>query len=301
MSRRTQGPSRFLLRFRLRGFHPLRHIFPDILTTFLFSFVDGPITPASAGLGSFPFARHYSENRFYFLFLQVLRCFSSLSLSSICARSGYTPFLVYGFPHSDIAGSLSAYDSPTRFAVCCVLLRLDVPRHPPNALSSLTLLSFRFAFLVYFLFRLLKKISLLFSSLYRFTDIQFSMFSQVSSRTPETKTYLPVFLLFLPRKEVIHPHVPVGIPCYDFTPIIKPTFDSSFLSVRPPASGVFDSHGVTGGVYKARERIHRSMADLRLLAIPASCTRVADCNPDYDSFFEFCSASRLRFPLFLPL
>ena len=46
MSRRTQGPSRFLLRFRLRGFHPLRHIFPDILTTFLFSFIDGPITPA---------------------------------------------------------------------------------------------------------------------------------------------------------------------------------------------------------------------------------------------------------------
>ena len=54
---------------------------------------------------------------------------------------------------------------------------------------------------------------------------------------------------FLPRKEVIHPHVPVGIPCYDFTPIIGPTLDSSLL----------DSHGVTGGVYKARERIHRGM------------------------------------------
>ena len=65
--------------------------------------------------------------------------------------------------------------------------------------------------------------------------------------------------LSLPRKEVIHPHVPVGIPCYDFTPIISPTLDSSFLAVRPPASGVTDSHGVTGGVYKARERIHRDM------------------------------------------
>ena len=61
------------------------------------------------------------------------------------------------------------------------------------------------------------------------------------------------------RKEVIHPHVPVGIPCYDFTPIISPTLDSSLLSVGPPASGVTNSHGVTGGVYKARERIHRDM------------------------------------------
>ena len=68
-----------------------------------------------------------------------------------------------------------------------------------------------------------------------------------------------LLLYFLLRKEVIHPHVPVGIPCYDFTPIISPTLDSSFLAVRPPASGVTDSHGVTGGVYKARERIHRSM------------------------------------------
>ena len=107
------------------------------------------------------------------------------------------------------------------------------------------------------------------------------------------------FLLL--RKEVIHPHVPVGIPCYDFTPIIDPTFDSSLLSVRPPASGVINSHGVTGGVYKARERIHRNMADLRLLAIPASCSRVADCNPDYDRVFEVRSISLSRFSLSLPL
>jgi hypothetical protein len=33
--------------------------------------------------------------------------------------------------------------------------------------------------------------------------------------------------IFLPRKEVIHPHVPVGIPCYDFTPIIYPTLGRS--------------------------------------------------------------------------
>ena len=70
---------------------------------------------------------------------------------------------------------------------------------------------------------------------------------------------LLITTLFLLRKEVIHPHVPVGIPCYDFTPVISPTLDSSFLAVRPPASGVTNSHGVTGGVYKARERIHRDM------------------------------------------
>ena len=61
------------------------------------------------------------------------------------------------------------------------------------------------------------------------------------------------------RKEVIQPHLPIRLPCYDFTPVINPTFDCALLAVRLLASGVTDSHGVTGGVYKARERIHRSM------------------------------------------
>ena len=83
------------------------------------------------------------------------------------------------------------------------------------------------------------------------------------------------------RKEVIQPHLPVRLPCYDFTPITDPTFDGSFpQGVRPPASGVADFRGVTGGVYKARERIHRGVADPRLLAIPASRSRVADCDPN---------------------
>ena len=63
----------------------------------------------------------------------------------------------------------------------------------------------------------------------------------------------------LPRKEVIQPHLPIRLPCYDFTPIIGPTLDGWLLSVTPPASGVSNFRGVTGGVYKARERIHRSM------------------------------------------
>ena len=61
------------------------------------------------------------------------------------------------------------------------------------------------------------------------------------------------------RKEVIHPHVLVGMPCYDLTPIIGPTLDGSLLTVMPPASGITNSHGLTGGVYKPRERIHRGM------------------------------------------
>ena len=69
--------------------------------------------------------------------------------------------------------------------------------------------------------------------------------------------YLIIYYCYLLRKEVIHPHVLVGIPCYDLTPIICPTLDGSFLAVRPPASGITNSHGLTGGVYKARERIHR--------------------------------------------
>ena len=64
---------------------------------------------------------------------------------------------------------------------------------------------------------------------------------------------------FLPRKEVIQPHLPIRLPCYDFTPVISLTFDGCFLSVGSPASGAPNSHGVTGGVYKARERIHRGI------------------------------------------
>ena len=66
-------------------------------------------------------------------------------------------------------------------------------------------------------------------------------------------------LAFLHRKEVIQPHLPIRLPCYDFTPVINPTFGSALITVRLLTSGVTDSHGVTGGVYKARERIHRSM------------------------------------------
>ena len=61
------------------------------------------------------------------------------------------------------------------------------------------------------------------------------------------------------RKEVIQPHLPIRLPCYDFTPVTNPTVVSALLAVKLPTSGKTRSHGVTGGVYKTRERIHRDM------------------------------------------
>ena len=61
------------------------------------------------------------------------------------------------------------------------------------------------------------------------------------------------------RKEVIQPQVPLRLPCYDFTPVMNLTVVSALPKVKLPTSGEPHSHGVTGGVYKTRERIHRSM------------------------------------------
>ena len=105
----------------------------------------------------------------------------------------------------------------------------------------------------------------------------------------------------LPRKEVIQPQLPLRLPCYDFTPITNPTFDGSLQKVRPPASGVARFRGVTGGVYKARERIHRGVADPRLLATPTSWRRIAASNPNRDALCGICSTSRHCFPLCAPM
>ena len=65
--------------------------------------------------------------------------------------------------------------------------------------------------------------------------------------------------LWKSRKEVIQPQVPLRLPCYDFTPVADLTVVGCLLAVSAPASGKTNSHGVTGGVYKARERIHRGV------------------------------------------
>ena len=79
------------------------------------------------------------------------------------------------------------------------------------------------------------------------------------------------------KKEVFQPHLPVRLPCYDLAPITSFALGRSFRSRTSSTPGF---HGLTGGVYYARERIHRAMADARLLANPASRSRVADSDPD---------------------
>ena len=69
------------------------------------------------------------------------------------------------------------------------------------------------------------------------------------------------------EKEVIQPHLPVRLPCYDFAPVTSLTLTSSLPKVGPPDSGTTDFHGVTGGVYKTRERIHRGVLILSLIHI----------------------------------
>ena len=81
------------------------------------------------------------------------------------------------------------------------------------------------------------------------------------------------------RKEVFQPHLPVRLPCYDLAPITGVTLGRAS---RQRTSGAPDFHGLTGGVYKARERIHRAMADARLLANPASWSRVAGSSPNWE-------------------
>ena len=95
--------------------------------------------------------------------------------------------------------------------------------------------------------------------------------------------------MLLLRKEVIQPQVPLRLPCYDFIPITIHTFGTYFLAVSTVTSGTNGFHDVTGGVYKAWERIHGAVADAPLLAIPTSCRRVADDNLNWARFSGICS------------
>jgi hypothetical protein len=79
------------------------------------------------------------------------------------------------------------------------------------------------------------------------------------------------------KKEVFQPHLPVRLPCYDLAPVIGFTLGNA---LRQLTSGTPNFHGLTGGVYKARERIHRAIADARLLANPTSRGRIADLYPN---------------------
>ena len=237
------------------------------------------------GLASSAFARHYSRNHTCFLFLRVLRCFTSPRYHPhpYTFRAGppdTTPDIP-GFPIRTPPDHSSLTNSPGLIAGHNVLHRLLVPRHPPIALHN---------FAQHHVAQTHTTIKILAST------IQFSTTTRTPHHahthatqhrtghhtcdtpqpnsmpsTPPITGRTPTFhSQKLLRKEVIQPHLPVRLPCYDLVLITNPTFDGSPQKVRPPASGVTDFHDLTGGVYKARERIHRSVADLRLLATPTS-------------------------------
>ena len=103
--------------------------------------VRNPEGITTLGLASSRFARRYFGNLGWFLFLRLLRCFSSAGLPphSYLIHYAVTEYCSAGFPHSEIHGSMDIYSSPWLIAACHVLLRLLMPRHSSYALISLTL------------------------------------------------------------------------------------------------------------------------------------------------------------------
>ena len=186
------------------------------------------------------------------------------------------------------------YSSAPLFAVRCVLLQFRVARHPPYALAyliswfSLFLqcaffkifffrkLFFSYCFLsVFFLHNLLQdlfSICCVFSSnlCLRFSKIELwrTILQNLIELFPRLYTFSNYFLL---RKEVIHPHVPVGIPCYDLTPVISPAFDGSLLFLGYATGfGHYRLPWFDGRCVQGPRTYSPQHADLRLLAIPAS-------------------------------
>src|SRR6187200_2526339 len=115
--------------------------------------------------------------------------------------------------------------------------------------------------------------------------------SRIQTAVVQIPTGIKHLDLFL-RKEVIQPQVPLRLPCYDLVPITEFILGACVLAVHAATWDAPRFRGLTGGVYKAQEHIHRSIADLRLLAIPASCRRIAACNLNWGAVFEICSRSR---------
>ncbi len=113
----------------------------------------------------------------------------------------------------------------------------------------------------------------------------------------QVKSELGIF----PIKEVIQPQVPLRLPCYDFTPIIGPTLDGWLLIGYLTGFGCYQLSWCDGRCVQGPGTHSPEHADLELLAIPTSWSRVADSNPDWDAFFGIGSTSRSRYPLCAPL
>ena len=125
-----------------------------------------------------------------------------------------------------------------------------------------------------------------------------STIAQTPSSFLQAYRYASELLL---RKEVIQPQVPLRLPCYDLVPITNLSLGRCLLAVSSRTSGKIGFHDLTGGVYKARERIQGVVADTPLLAIPASWSRVADIQSELGPVFGLRLSSRTRFPLYRPL
>ena len=128
-----------------------------------------------------------------------------------------------------------------------------------------------------------------------------SSFQDTALRLPDKQTVMQPPTSSFPRKEVIQPHLPIRLPCYDFTPVIRPAFGGSLLNGWVTDFGHFRLPWCDGRCVQDPGTYSPQHADLRLLAIPASCSRVADYNPNWDVISGIRSASRLRLPLFTPL
>ena len=214
-----------------------------------------------------------------------------------------------GFPHSDTPGSKPACGSPRLFAACHVLPRRLVPRHPPRALVRLISLLPPPA-----LDTLLPDYPLypncqtaettrapLAGSARTVCEKKKSEEWTVDSREPFRRGRVPR----LTRRLQKGGDPAAGSPTATLLRL-RPSHRACLrplppLRVGSRTSGAPGFHGVTGGVYKARERIHRGVADPRLLAIPASCSRVADCNPNLDRLLAIGSPSPVGDALYRPL
>ena len=201
--------------------------------------------------------------------------------------------------------------SPALFAAYRGLPRLRVPRHPPHALARLTTYACQAEHarsttsdtILLYLVLIRCPRSLPTSVVKKLFPCGWRSAPRLGTRPPkreprsrsqddtrratsELRTFRhrgePRRLTHRSGKEVIQPQVPLRLPCYDFAPVTTLAFGRLARIAPVPArtSGARRFHGVTGGVYKARERIHRGVADPRLLAIPASRGRVAAHDPN---------------------
>ena len=250
-----------------------------------------------------------------------------------CGRRGMTPA---GFPRSDTPGSKAVCASPGLFAACRVLRRLPMPRHPPCAFGILAIsvdhllrlggegvppprrayfvcdrsysIVMRTAFSLHSL-TLRNRVVGSHSFMPRHVAVPRVCSCQgagphgpCEGRALGAGCWDGGLIRCLPRKEVIQPHLPVRLPCYDFTPLTPRTFDAS--APRGGSAGGFgcrrlgwcDGRCVQGpGTYSPRR------ADPRLLATPTSRRRVAACDPNWGRLCGIRSPSRGGSPLYRPL